>query len=99
MVEQLFNLVQFTDAHSDRMTFFSVTNHYWRAQRERFRKDYEEIIVPALTDEKLKPIVGPLFQLKDPVRLNKMLSTGERVVGKLEMLADEEVWKQYGTKA
>ena len=98
IADKIFNPVQFAEAHSDRMTFFSVTNHYWKAQREKFRTDYEEVIVPAVRDGRLKPVIGPLFQLKDAVRINEMLSTGEGVVGKLEMLVDEDVWNQYGVE-
>jgi NADPH:quinone reductase-like Zn-dependent oxidoreductase len=79
LAEQTFNPVQFAEAHSDRMTFFSVTNHYWRAQRDRFRNDFEEVIVAAVRDGRLEPVIGPLFQLKDAVRVNEMFSTGEGV--------------------
>jgi NADPH:quinone reductase len=90
-----FDLFGFIAATPDRMSFFSVTNHYWRAKRDLFKKNFNELL-EAVRNEKLVPVVGSLWQLKDAVEINERLADGGGVTGKLEMLVDVDVWKKYG---
>jgi NADPH2:quinone reductase len=90
-----FDPIAFTLARSERMSFFSVTNHYWRAQRDLFKSDFE-VLLQAVRKGTLNPVVGSLWQLKDAVEINERLVHGEGVVGKMEMLVDVETWERYG---
>jgi NADPH2:quinone reductase len=90
-----FDPVAFTLARSDRMSFFSVTNHYWRAHRDLFKSDFE-LLLQAVRTGDLNPVVGSLWQLKDAVEINERLVHGEGVAGKMEMLVDVETWERYG---
>lgn len=95
VAEEIFDPISFATANSDRMSFFSVTNHYWRGQRERFREDFENVLLRAVREGRLRPAIGSLWQLKDAVEINQMLASGRGITGKLEMLVDEELWMRH----
>jgi NADPH:quinone reductase-like Zn-dependent oxidoreductase len=93
--EEIFDPISFATANSDRMSFFSVTNHYWRGQREKFREDFENVLLLAVREGRLRPAIGSLWQLKDAVEINEMLATGRGITGKLEMIVDEALWSRH----
>jgi NADPH2:quinone reductase len=90
-----FDPVAYTLARPERMSFFSVTNHYWRAKRELFKADFE-MLLQAVRKGDLQPVIGSLWRLKDAVEINERLVHGEGVAGKMEMLVDVETWEKYG---
>jgi threonine dehydrogenase-like Zn-dependent dehydrogenase len=90
-----FDPVAFTLERPERMSFFSVTNHYWRARRDMFKSDFESLL-QAVRKGDLEPAVKSLWQLKDAVQINERLVHGEGVAGKMEMLVDVDTWERYG---
>ena len=54
----------------------SVTNFYC-AQRQRFRVDFEEVMVSAVREGRLDPALGLLWRLSDALKINEMLVMGE----------------------
>lgn len=92
-----FNPVKFTADNAERMSFFSVTNHYWRAQRDVFISDFRDVLVKAVRENRLEPFVGGVFRLDDKVRVDGMMASGEGVKGKLVYLIDETLWKEHGS--
>ena len=95
VVKEPFNPIAFCDTQPTRMAFFSVTNMYWKAQRDTFRKDFEDVLLRAVREGKLNPVIGGLYRLSDAVKINEMLAGGQGVMGKLEMIVDEELWKKH----
>jgi NADPH:quinone reductase len=94
--KETFDPISFAAANSERMSFFSVTNHYWRGQREKFREDFEDVLLLAVREGRLNPAIGSLWQLKDAVEINEMLASGRGITGKLEMIVDEDLWSRFG---
>ncbi|MCJ1399940.1 hypothetical protein MMC11_003143 [Xylographa trunciseda] len=94
-----FDPVGYAAERADRMSFFSVTGDYWRGQRSVFREDFERVLMGAVREGRLRPVVGKLWRLEDAVRVNERLASGEGVVGKMEMLVDEELWREFGGEA
>jgi hypothetical protein len=90
-----FDPVAFTLARSERMSFFSVTNHYWKAHRDLFKGDFQ-LLMQAMRRGSLKPMIGSMWQLKDAIEINERLVHGEGVAGKMEMLVDVGTWERYG---
>ncbi|MCJ1396032.1 hypothetical protein MMC18_008919 [Xylographa bjoerkii] len=97
-VGEAFDPLGFVARRAERMSFLSVTGDYWRGQRDVFREDFEGVLMQAVREGRLKPVVGKLWRLEDAVRVNEMLATGEGVVGKMEMLVDDELWRELGEK-
>ena len=95
IAKEIFNPIAFAEANKERMSFFSVTNHYWRGQRDRYRKDFEAVLLRAVREGDLAPAIGSLWQLKDAVEINEMLVSGRGITGKLEMLVDQELWLEH----
>ena len=95
---EAFDPIAFCNANPERMAFFSVTNDYWRGKRESFVRDFEEVLMALVREERLKPVVEGVYRLEDAVRINEMLAGGVGVRGKMVMVADERLWEQYGRK-
>ncbi|MCJ1384433.1 hypothetical protein MMC17_007549 [Xylographa soralifera] len=91
-----FDPVGFVAERAERMSFFSVTGDYWRGRREVFREDFEGVLLRAVREGRLQPVVGKLWRLEDAVRVNERLASGEGVLGKMEMLVDDELWREFG---
>jgi hypothetical protein len=91
-----FDPIKLTADNQERMTFFSVTNSYWRAQRDIFKKDFEDVMLKAVRDGSLDPFLGGKFRLEDKVKVDEMLASGEGVKGKLIYIVDEQLWERQG---
>jgi len=89
--------IAFAAARPERMSFFSVTNHYWRGRREDFFRDFEDVLLKAVRKGELNPKIGGLWKLKDAIKINEMLVSGDGVVGKLEMLVDPGLWEEFSS--
>ncbi|KIX94493.1 uncharacterized protein Z520_09879 [Fonsecaea multimorphosa CBS 102226] len=91
----IFDPLKYCADRSDRASFFSVTNHYWKAQREVFKNDFENELLRPVRSKSLVPVVSKLWRLEDAVEINELLATGRGVMGKHEMVVDEGVWDEY----
>jgi hypothetical protein len=67
------------------MLTLSITNFYWRVQRQRFQANFEEVMVRAVRQGRLDPAVRLLWRLK----INEMLVMRRGIMGNLEILADQ----------
>lgn len=88
MESELFDPLQWCADRSDRASFFSVTNHYWRAQRDAFRHDFEHVLLKLVRTKSLLPVVSKLWKFEDAVEINEVLATGQGLMGKHEMVID-----------
>ena len=64
------------------MIFYSVTGKYWHGRREVCREDFEGVSMRAVRE----------------VRASERLVSGEGWLGKMEMLMDEELWREIGVE-
>ena len=89
-----FDPVKFTAENAERMSFFSVTNHYWRAQREVFKRDFEDVMLKGVRKGTLEPFIGRVFRLEEKVKVDEMLAGGVGAKGKLVYVVDEKLWER-----
>ena len=95
IASETFDPLKWCSDRSEKASFFSVTNHYWKGQRAVFKKDFEDVLLSLVRSKRLAPLVTKLWRLEDAVEINEMLATGKGLVGKHEMVVDDPVWKEY----
>lgn len=91
----LFDPIQWCTERPERTSFFSVMNHYWRAQPAQFKIDFEEQLMRLVRSKKLVPAVTKFWRVEDAVEINEILATGKGLTGKHEMIVDRGVWEEY----
>ncbi|OAP60875.1 hypothetical protein AYL99_05877 [Fonsecaea erecta] len=91
----IFDPLAYCADRPDRTSFFSVTNHYWKGQRAIFKNDFEHELLRLVRSKSLVPVVSKLWRLEDAVEINELLATGRGIMGKHEMVVDEDLWNKY----
>jgi NADPH:quinone reductase len=91
-----FDPVKFAKENKERVAWFSVTNSYWRAEKEVFKQDLRDVMVRAVREGRLEPFVGGVYRLEDKVVVDGMLASGKGVRGKLVYAVDEGMWEERG---
>lgn len=89
-----FDTMKFIGEHSN-MSFFAVTFDYYYTRKDVFLKDLE-LVFQAVRDGKLDPYIGKLLPLRDAVKANEMLVSGQGVMGKMEFVVDANLAKEKG---
>jgi hypothetical protein len=78
-----------------RTKFWMVTLDYYHQDREAFAKDFE-MLLQAVRDGRLSPLIGRLFRLNQAIEANELLAHGAPFEGKIEFLVDEDLAKSHG---
>lgn len=95
--EQVFDPIGWYNERSQRASFFSVTNHFWKAQRQAFRQIFENELLAAVRSGELAPRITKTWRLDDVIKLHHNLATGKDIQGKNEIVVDQDIWERHAS--